>query len=263
MRATVSPPSVDLREFALRYAAHGWSVIPIEPRGKRPLVSWLEFQQRPATRAEIEGWYRRWPDANVGVVTGSVSGLVVVDVDDRDGGAESLAALELDHGPLAATVEAATGGGGRHVYFAHPGGTVASRVGLAPGIDVRGDGGCVVAPPSLHPSGRRYTWLPGHGPGEVPLAAAPEWIRRGGGRSGHPLAHWRRLVREGVVEGERNATIASLAGHLLWHEVDPEVMLELLLAWNQARCAPPLADDEVARVVASIVRSHRREAGGT
>jgi hypothetical protein len=259
MRVTESPATVELREAALEYAARGWSVIPIEPRGKRPLVPWLEFQHRAATRSEIDGWYRHWPDANVGVVTGRVSGLVVVDVDDRHGGAESLAALELDHGFLPRTVEAATGGGGRHYYFAHPGAAVASRVGLAPGIDVRGDGGCVVAAPSVHPSGRRYAWVAGHGPDEVPLASAPDWLQRGRSRSGHPLAHWRRLAREGVAEGERNATLASLAGHLLWHGVDPDVTLELLLAWNQARCAPPLADDEVARVVTSIVRSHRRE----
>jgi hypothetical protein len=69
------------------------------------------------------------------------------------------------------------------------------------------------------------------------------------------------LVREGVAEGARNATIASLAGHLLWHGVDPEVVMDLLLAWNRARCAPPLEDDEVARVVASIVRLHQEEQG--
>lgn len=75
------------------------------------------------------------------------------------------------------------------------------------------------------------------------------------------FARWRRLVREGVVEGERNNTLASLTGHLLWHGVDPEVALELLLAWNRARCRPPLPDDEVARVVASIARLHERQAG--
>ncbi|WP_246189466.1 primase alpha helix C-terminal domain-containing protein [Methylacidimicrobium cyclopophantes] len=76
---------------------------------------------------------------------------------------------------------------------------------------------------------------------------------------GHPLAYWRRLVREGVQEGERNNTIASLTGHLLWHGVDPAVVLDLLLAWNATRCRPPLSEDEVARAVESIVRLHRRQ----
>lgn len=250
-----------VHEHALAYAARGWSVIPIEARGKRPLVAWLEFQSRRAMPEEIATWYGRWPEANVGIVTGRVSGLVVVDIDARHDGASSLAALESEHGPVARTVQAATGGGGRHCYFAHPGGAVPNRVGLAPGIDLRGDGGCVVAPPSIHPSGRRYAWMPGCGPDEVPLAPAPDWIRSEATRKGHTQRHWRRLVREGVAEGARNATVASLAGHLLWHGVDPEVVMDLLLAWNRVRCAPPLEDDEVARVVASIVRLHQEEQG--
>jgi hypothetical protein len=84
-------------------------------------------------------------------------------------------------------------------------------------------------------------------------------IAPAGGRSGHPLAHWRALVREGVVEGERNSTVASLAGHLLWHGVDAQVAVDLLLAWNSVRCHPPLADEEVARTVESIARLHERQ----
>jgi hypothetical protein len=94
----------------------------------------------------------------------------------------------------------------------------------------------------------------------------PQWLRLvAGGASesgGHPPAHWRALVHEGVAQGARNATIASLAGHLLHHGVDPDVVLELMLSWNRQRCAPPLPDDEVAQVVASILRTHRRGAGG-
>ena len=261
MRTTQANRPSDCHAAALRYAARGWSVLPMEPKGKRPLVPWLALQQRVATAGEIDEWYRHWPDANVGIVTGQLSGLVVVDVDVRHGGAESLAATEREHGPLPRTAECATGGGGRHIYFAHPGGTVPNRVALAPGIDVRGDGGCVVAPPSVHPTGRPYQWVPGHDPDEMPLAPLPGWVSGKEVRAGHPLQHWRRLVREGVGEGERNSTIASLAGHLLWHGVDAEVTLELLLAWNRTRCTPPLSDEEVARVVESIVRAHRREAG--
>jgi hypothetical protein len=254
----------DCRSAALAYLARGWSVIPIEAGGKRPLTAWLEFQGRLAARAEVEHWFDRWPEANVGIVTGAVSGLIVVDVDERHGGVRSLAALESEHGPMPHTITAATGGGGRHLYFAHPGRFVHNRVGLAPGIDLRGDGGCVVAPPSLHPSGRRYSWLSGCAPGEAPLGAPPAWLTREGrrerGRAGHPLAHWRELVRRRVPEGERNSTIASLAGHLVWHGVDPAVALELLSAWNEAHCVPPLSAEEVARVVDSISRLHERRA---
>jgi len=191
-------------------------------------------------------------------MAGAVSNLVVLDVDARHGGEESLAALVRAHGVLPRTIEAETGGGGRHLYFAHPGGVVPNRAGLAPGLDLRGDGGMVVAPPSLHASGRRYRWK--RPPEQSPLAPIPEWLLRmarpAGPRTGHPLAHWRRLVREGVAEGARNSTIASLAGHLLWHGVDTQVVLELLRAWNRARCRPPLEDEEVARVVESNARRH-------
>lgn len=262
MKRAHDPISDDMRSAAHAYAARGWSVIPIEPRGKRPLVTWLEFQERRAERDEIDAWFRHWPDANVGIVTGHVSGIVVIDVDAKHGGFESLAAIERDLGRLPDTVIAVTGGGGRHLYFAHPREALRNRVGLRPGIDLRADGGCVVAPPSVHPSGRRYAWLTGHAPDQNPVATLPPWILdllRHPTRRGHPLEHWRHLVREGVDEGERNTTLASLAGHLLYRGVDPEVSLELMLGWNRLRCRPPLADDEVARVVQSIARRHERE----
>jgi hypothetical protein len=249
----------DTHAAAISYAARGWSVIPMQTRGKRPLVTWLEFQQRLAEPDEIDAWYRRWPDANVGIVTGRISGLVVVDVDVAHGGAQSLARLESELGPLPFTAESVTGGGGRHFYFAHPGGIVPNRAGVAPGIDVRGDGGCVVAPPSVHASGRRYAWVSGGAPDEAALAAMPAWVHVHAPREAHPLTHWRQLVRDGIDEGQRNTTLASLTGHLLWHGVDPQVALELLLAWNRLRCRPPLPDEEVARVVNSIAQRHQQE----
>ena len=253
----------DVRAAALRYHARGWSVIPIEPHGKRPLVPWQEYQSKAARKDEVEAWFDARRAANVGIVTGAVSGIVVLDVDPAHGGEASLAELELEHGPLPATLEARSGGGGRHLYFAHPGGVVHNRAGIAPGIDLRGDGGCIVAPPSMHPSGRRYAWRPGRSPDESTPAPLPAWLLalvQPGGRGGHPLAHWRALARAGVREGERNNTIASFAGHLLWHGVDAQVVLELLLAWNRGRCRPPIADEEVARVVASIAELHERRA---
>jgi hypothetical protein len=89
------------------------------------------------------------------------------------------------------------------------------------------------------------------------LAALPRWLLTpSGGRASRSLSDWRQVVREGVSEGQRNSTIASLAGHLLWHPVDPEVVQELLLVWNRLCCRPPLDDAEVAEVVANIVRLH-------
>ncbi|MFO1272237.1 MAG: bifunctional DNA primase/polymerase [Rubrivivax sp.] len=250
---------MDCCDAALAYALRGWSVIPMQPHAKRPLVAWRAYQQACATPATIAGWFRRWPDANVGLVTGQVSGLVVIDVDATHGGPASVAEAERLHGPLPPTVEAVTGGGGRHLYCAHPGRWTPNRVALRPGVDVRGDGGCVVAPPSLHPSGRHYAWREGHAPGDLPLAPLPVHFfgtAAAAPGTGHAPAHWRHLVQREIAEGQRNDTIASFAGHLLWREVDPEVVLELLLAWNRSHCRPPLPDAEVARTVESIAHRH-------
>lgn len=254
----------DCLEAALAYVARGWSVIPIEARGKRPLVPWLEFQQRCAAPNEVRQWYQTRSKANVAIVTGAVSGLVVLDIDVAHGGKESLHRLQREHEPLPGTVEAVTGGGGRHFYFAHPAGVIRNRAGLTQGIDLRGDGGCVVAPPSVHRSGKRYRWKGGHAPGESELAPMPPWLlglaRGDKARGGQPLTHWRNLVRDGLDEGKRNSTLASLAGHLFHRGIDAAVVLELLLTWNRVRCRPPLSDHEVARVVESIFRLHERDA---
>ncbi len=247
-----------IAQAAVGYLARGWSVLPLRHGDKRPLILWETLQQSRADAATLAHWFDRWPDANIGIVTGEISNLIVLDVDPKHGGDDSLSELEHRFGVLPETVEARTGGGGRHLYFTHPGTAVPNRAGLAQGIDLRGDGGYVVAPPSLHPSGQLYAWAPGRSPDEAALAALPRWLFFAGRplRTGRPVAEWRQLVHDGVPEGERNSTIASLTGHLLWHGVDPHVVLELMLAWNRVRCRPPLDDEEVARVVASITHLH-------
>jgi len=248
-------------EAAQRYLGRGWCVLPVRGHDKRPLVVWEPLQRARPSAEQIADWFVRWPDANVGIVTGEISNLVVLDIDPKHGGGASLERLERQFGPLPATIEATTGGGGRHLYFVHPGGLIRNRTGLAQGIDLRGDGGYIVAPPSIHPSGRPYAWAAGHSPEEVALAALPRWIllASGGARTRRIPSDWRRLVHDGVFEGQRNSSIASLAGHLLWHQVDSQVVLELLLAWNRMRCRPPLEDAEVSQVVANIVRLHLDE----
>ncbi|MGZ8733984.1 MAG: bifunctional DNA primase/polymerase, partial [Acidimicrobiia bacterium] len=118
--------------------------------GKHPRVRWERYQVVRAAESTVRRWWQRWPDANVGVVTGSVSGLVVVDVDPRHGGDATLADLEAREGRLPPTVEAFSGGGGLHLYLCHPGSAVPSGQ-LGPGLDVKADSGLVVAPPSRHP----------------------------------------------------------------------------------------------------------------
>lgn len=254
--------SSKLEEAALNYLKRGWSVIPLRPQAKHPCIRWLEFRHRRASEEEVRAWFHHWPNANVAIVTGTVSGLVVLDIDPKHGGQESLSQLERTHISLPRTIEVETGGGGRHLYFSHPGGIIHNKVGLLPGIDLRADGGYIIAPPSVHISGKQYKWVALHDPENATLSPVPDWlfseIKAAKESSGHPLSYWRRLVREGVTEGERNNTIASFTGHLLWHDVDPDVVTELMLCWNFFRCRPPLTDEEVVCTVESITRLHQR-----
>ena len=159
-----------LLRAALAYARRGIPVFPCEPRGKAPLT-YSGFWDATTDPRRIEAWWRRWPGANVGVPTGGRSGLLVLDVDPRDGGPESLAELEREGGSLPETSRARTGGGGMHVLFRYPAGEeVRSSAGrLGPGLDVRGEGGYVVVPPSRTRGG--YEWLD-----RMPLAD-PAWLR--------------------------------------------------------------------------------------
>lgn len=247
---------------ALQYRTHGLSVIPVAPRGKRPLIDWKEYQRRLPAEHEIREWWKKHPEANVAIVCGQVSGILVLDVDGPEA-QEALRGRELPATPTAAT------GRGRHYYFACPAYPVPSHAALGgiKGIDIRGDGGCAVAPPSVHASGRRYHWIDGLGLFEAPLAPCPDWLleligpqpeNRAPGRSPE---EWRRLVSEGVEEGARNNAVASLAGHLLRRGVDPYVVLELALIWNRAKCRPPLDDEEVVATVNSIARREARRRG--
>src|SRR5262245_34029119 len=136
---------------ALRYAQRGWSVIPIQPRGKRTLLEeWKPHQTRRATEEEIRGWWQRWPSANVGIVTGAISDLVVLDIDGDPGKewAKSVPEIVSIETPVVQT------GKGFHFYLKHSGGKIPNFVGKLPGVDLRGDGGLVVVPPSVHESGR-------------------------------------------------------------------------------------------------------------
>lgn len=266
---------------ALYYAANfRWAIIPLhgvrdgrctcgredcQSPGKHPLTP-RGVKDATKDPVVIQHWWRRWPWANIGVATGRVSGFWVLDVDTDTGGDESLRELVVEHGPLPDTVEQLTGGGGRHILFRWPGRPVGNRVALAPGMDVRGDDGYILVAPSLHRSGRRYVWEISSRPGEVPIAPAPQWLldmvlAGPGERRATPPEEWRRLVAFGVEEGQRNTTIARLAGHLLRRGVDPYMAALLLLGWNESRCRPPLPAEEVLRTVNSIAKREAARRG--
>jgi putative DNA primase/helicase len=262
-------------EAALDYLARGWCAIPCCPPdhvgvgkgharckspGKAPLVRWTEFQSRRPTAGEINDWWRRWPNANVYVVLGPVSGLVRLDVDAGQG-EEFLA--EVSGGDLPDTLEMVTGGG-RGLFYAIPPGFTprpTHRHGdrLHEGLSLLGRGSGTVMPPSRHRSGRRYAWVPGRGPGEIAPAPMPGWLieamrpdARERGR--RPAQSGTGRPGEQIPEGSRNATLTSLAGTMRRRGMSREAIEAALLAENAARCDPPLHEDEVRRIAASVCR---------
>ena len=159
-----------LLDAALEYAADRLPVFPCLPRGKQPAVP--NGFHAATTNPETIQRYWRIADRNIGIATGAASGLWVLDVDGEAGEA-TLAALEREHGPLPPTCEVATGNG-RHLWFAYTGPIPSSAGRIGTGLDVRADRAYIIAPPSIHPSGRIYSWRPG----TEPLAAAPDWLVR-------------------------------------------------------------------------------------
>lgn len=233
--------SAAARGEAAEYRRRGWSPIPIKERSKEPNLLELEpYLNRRATREELEGW--AW--SGVGIVTGPLSGVLVLDVDGPEG------AVELrKHGhPPTPMVRTATGG--LHLYFKHPDDEVKTRIRIAPGLDVKASGGYVVAPPSIGENGKRYEWIVS--PEEAELADPPEWL----------MAVLRsRLfkapagaVGERIPEGERNKTLASIAGTMRRRGMGEAEILAALEVANAQRCTPPLEAEEVAKIAASVAR---------
>jgi hypothetical protein len=181
----------NMRDAAIAYCRRGWSVVPMHSlaaggcscgrRGcaavaKHPRVSWEARMRVAATEQEVEEWWRRWPDANVGILTGRVSGIVVLDVDSRSGGDAALGGLEERWGPLPVTLEVQTGGGGRHLWFSSDE-ELPSTV-LAPGLELKAERSVVTAPPSIHASGHRYVWSPARSLDDLPASPLPGWLEQ-------------------------------------------------------------------------------------
>jgi putative DNA primase/helicase len=226
--------------------------------GKTPLVkNWHQYATEVPSEARIKQWWQAWPNANVGGPTGPFWGFAL-DVDPRHDGDLYVGGPEF---PIPDTVTNLTGGGGTHYLFALPEGLkIGNRVGLFPGVDVRGLGGQIVLPPSLHVSGRRYEWEAGYEPGEHPLVPAPVWLLtalqedKNNGKPKGPTDYATLLT--GVPEGQRNDTAARLAGRYLRKGMNEAEVVNLLRLWNTQNI-PPLDDRELVTVVQSIANRHR------
>jgi hypothetical protein len=239
-------------------ARKGFRIFPCKERGKEPAIA--DNLRRATTDLNlIAGWWMS-QSFNIGVATGEGSGVWVLDIDGEEG-EKTLRELEAKHGALPQTVEAITGKG-RHLYFRWPAGIVIRNKQVnpnMPGIDVRGNGGYVLAPPSIHPSGRVYAWSVDSGNS---FADAPEWlldlIAKGGGSAKKEAAYsageWTSFLDDHVDGSRRSAAIARISGILLRRYVEPEIALGLVRSWNESRCHPPLDSEAVERIMRNITR---------
>jgi putative DNA primase/helicase len=235
----------DMLASALEFASRGWPVFPIRALGKTPLTA-RGFKDATTDPTAIRVWWAKWPLANIGVATGSAS-VVAVDI-DGDEGENSLVALTAQYGPLPQTLESRTGRG-RHLFFVVSGSTIRNDTGrkLGRGIDVRGAGGYVVVPPSVHESGKPYEWIR-----SVPPAPLPDWLlkklsatlRVKNNNDGHAL----------IAAGQRNNTLASLAGTMRRRGMSRAAILAALLEHNREFCDAPLPEQEVQGIADSVCR---------
>ncbi len=219
------------------------------------MVPWVEYQSRRPTEEEIRRWWQQYPNANIGVVAGKVSGIVVIDLDldkdDNENGAKI-----YEQAPTDLIVK--TGRGGYHLYYRYPEDVdhIPNRVGLLPGVDVRADGGYVVAPPSAHSSGRLYKWVRRGEPGKLPsylvgLLTSHTPVERDDKESS---SKWLSDLLAGVREGQRNDACAKLCGYLFGKGIPKDVVLTIVRQWNEKN-HPPLPDHEVVATVKSVYKT--------
>lgn len=255
----------NLIDEAIDYAERGWKVFPLHTikadacscgntdctsQGKHPHIK--EWQKNCSSHLdEIKSWWQKWPDANIGLATGTASGFFVLDVDPRHGGKESLQKMVKQNGTLPRTLASNTGGGGYHLFFKEPPIKIGNRANVLPGIDVRGDGGYIVAPPSIHKSGMRYSWMKEFE--NLPINDAPNWMVRL--FTNKELPKPMDFSPSGTIgEGGRNNFLTSEAGKLRRSGLDQYQIADALRKINNDRCNPPLSENEILAICASVAR---------
>lgn len=253
-------------EYALAYAKIGWRIVLVHyPRnggcscgnpacdspGKHPMIA--GWQHKATTNEEtIRGWFEECPDANIGYVPDE--DMAVLDDDPAHGGNKTLGFYE----PLPKTVESATGGGGSHHTFSLNGHRIKNStgkegVGLGPGLDVKTVGGLIILPPSLHRSGKRYSWV--NKPSKTDIADFPEDMLQSLSQNGRAERFNTAAALEGVQEGQRDDTIFRLACKLRQEDV-PLAEAEQKVLTAAGNCSPPFPEDEALAKVKTVYETY-------
>jgi hypothetical protein len=256
---------MSMLDWVHHYRDLGLHPVPCEPGGKRPLIEWRPYQERQPTLEEVDEWWTDWPEANIALVVGR--GIVVVDLDGPEA-PELLTLAGLDMPVDAPRVKT---GRGEHIYLRLPPGRTARNrtafLATPPGratksqVDLRADGGYVLAPPSLHPNGSRYEWLVKlTSLDAIPLVPDSLLEMRAEPKPDEDLSGWDWVERslDGVPEGVRDVTCTRLAGYFLAKGIQPGIVVGMLAGFA-SRCQPPMPLADVRRVVSSIARAEARK----
>ena len=247
---------------------------------KKPCVSgWKQFQERLPTKEEVTGWFTQNPSANIAIITGAISNLVVFDLD-------SPSAIEYvqEIGALPESTVIANTGKGKHIYMRHPGFHVNNQVNIGSHIDVRGDGGYVAAPPSMHGSGRIYEWVEGSSIFDIDPAPCTDWMidylknpptkndsepektknkkqTESLPEKSETIQHkaqetnrdeYLDLLQNGCKQGSRNQSTTRLTGHLLKTGMKETEVWAMIQIWNRDKVKPPLDHDELKKTFDSV-----------
>ena len=232
---------------ANEYIDQGWSILPVKPSEKRPyMTNWLQYQHVKATKDMAENWFTSLTGAGVGMVTGRISGVVVLDI-------ESYCRIPIEEllRRYPTQMVSRTGSGGYHLFYIYPNDVpkIANRVGIFEGADIRADGGFIVLPPTRHPNGKQYEWVKTGFPGMFPKALLDIQSQPKAQGDG-----WITEALRGVSEGGRNDACARLAGYFFHKGLNADIVEALLSEWNE-RNDPPLPMREVRTTIKSIERS--------
>lgn len=241
-------------DAAIEYAKKGFAVFPLKYRDKVPLTR-NGCKDATTDAAQIKAWWQKYPNANIGLATGSVSqNVFVIDLDiDEDRGIDGYHSLEdwqREHGDFPETWTAITGRGGYHLYY-RGNGRIKNRAGIIDGVDIRGNGGYVVAPPSIHKNGNRYEWE--YSPDEFEIAKADNnveyFLNHDDQKQGTAFT-----MPNIVAAGQRNQMLFRFACMMQAKGASDQSVFAATMAENKSSCSPPLTEQEVRIIVSSATK---------
>lgn len=225
-------------ELAKRYIDFKWSVIPVG-KDKRPLIKWAEFQEKRATVDVLSSWMSNYTQMQLGIVTGQISNIIVVDIDDP----------QMDCSWLPKTLTARTGSGGFHYYYRYTTGYT-NKARIKENIDIRADGGYVVVPPSENEKGK-YEWID-----KSPIAPFPIHLFEKKKQINYQTIKTEYI---GYGQGQRNDQMARYTGHILAkiHPSEWETIAYPLIQEANTKNTPPLDDRELRSIFDSIINKEK------